>query len=262
MYHNLIIPESCDELWQECQSLVSDLLKDCTIKSTNLIIDAENPIDLKGNSLYLIKEGDIYETFDGQIIVFYEKGDLVNADALTRPKITTYDHHFAVTVDEYDGQQFIDQMTSDKTKLLLWNQYISGLLQSFQILMCYFSRQDTEYLPETRHYKNGDIIIKEDSEGDEVFTLLHGTAKVISNNEEVGEIKEDEIFGAIAALTQTKRTATILATSDCDTLVTNSENFRSILDTRPDIVQKLIQDMARTIVSGNEKIIELSKDNV
>jgi CRP/FNR family cyclic AMP-dependent transcriptional regulator len=126
--------------------------------------------------------------------------------------------------------------------------------------MCHFSRQDTELLPEFRHYQKDKVIIQEDTEGDEVFTLLSGTAKVMSNNKEVGEIKKDEIFGAIAALTQTKRTATIIATSDCDTLVAKSENFRSLLSTRPDIVQKLIQDMARTIISSNERIIELSKD--
>ena len=260
MYHNLIVPESCEALWQECQSLIPDLLNDCTVKSNDRVIDAENPIDPQTKSVYLIKEGDIYETFDGQIIVFYEKGDLVNADALSYPKLTAYDNHFAVTVDEYDGQEFLDHISNDKSRLQSWNKYLSCLSQSYQLLMAYFSRQDTDYLPETRQYKKDEVIIKEGTEGDEVFTLLNGTAKVISNNEEVGEIHEDEIFGAIAALTHTKRTATIIATSDCDTLVAKSENFRSILDTRPDIVQKLIQDMARTIVSSNEKIVELSKD--
>lgn len=260
MYHNLEVPENCKTLWQECQSLVPALLKDCTAKSTDLIIDSGNPIEFQSRSIYLIKQGDIYETFDGQIIVIHEEGDLVNADALSHLKVTAYVTDFPATVDEYDGQEFIDKITTDKTKIEIWNRYLSCLSQSYQLLMAYFSRQDTEYLPETRHYHTDDIIIEEGTEGDEVFTLLNGTAKVISNNEEVGEIKKDEIFGAIAALTHTKRTASIVATSDCDTLVATSENFRSILDTRPDIVQKLIQDMARTIVSSNEKIIELSKD--
>ena len=261
MYHNLEVPENCEALWQECQSLVPSLLKDCTVKAKDLSIDTANPINFQSKSLYLIKEGEIYETFDGQIIVIHAKGDLVNADALSHLKATAYETDFPATVDEYDGQAFIDAIAADETKFQVWSQYLSCLSQSYQLLMCHFSRQDTDYLPETRVYKKDDIIIEEDTEGDEVFTLLRGTAKVISNNEEVGEIKKDEIFGAIAALTHTKRTATIIATSDCDTLVAESENFRSILATRPDIVQKLIQDMARTIVSSNEKIIELSKDN-
>lgn len=260
MYHNLEVPESCDALWQECQSLIPDLLKDCTIKSKEISIDADNPIDPQVKSLYLIQEGEIYETFDGQLIVIHEKGDLVNADALSHQKVTAYETDFPAIVDEYDGQQFIDLLATDKTKFQIWNRYLSCLSQSYQLLMCHFSRQDTDYLPDVRQYKKGDIIIEEGTEGDEVFTLLNGTVKVTSNNAEVGEIKKNEIFGAIAALTHTKRTATVVATSDCDTLVATSENFRSILDTRPDIVQKLLQDMARTIVSSNERIIELSQD--
>lgn len=260
MYHNLEVPDICKSLWHECELLVPELLKGCTVKSKDRIIDSGNPIDFQSRSIYLITQGDIYETFDGQQIVIHEEGDLVNADALSHLKLTVYETDFPVTVDEYDGQEFIDAIAADEAKFQIWSQYLSCLSQSYQLLMAHFSRQDTDYLPETRQYKEGEFIIREGTEGDEVFTLLRGTAKVISNGEEVGEIKKDEIFGAIAALTNTKRTATIIATSDCDTLVAKSENFRSILGARPDIVQKLVQDMARTIISGNERIIELSKD--
>lgn len=260
MRHILEVPENCLALWQECHSLVPELLKDCVVKAKDLRIDDENPVEAQSRSVYLIKDGEIHESYDGQYIVIHEKGDLVNADALSHLKVTVYETDFPAIVDEYDGQQFIDEIATDKTKFQIWNQYLSCLSQSYQLLMCHFSRQDTEYLPEIRQYKKGDIIIKEDTEGNEVFTLLNGAAKAISNNEEVGEIHKDEIFGAIAALTNTKRSATIIASSDCDTLVAKGENFRSILGTRPDIVQKLIQDMARTIVSSNERIIELSKE--
>jgi CRP/FNR family cyclic AMP-dependent transcriptional regulator len=260
MYHNLKVPGKCIDLWQECQTLVPDLLKDCPVKTSDVIVDDDNPLEPESGTVYLIKEGEIYETFDGQQIVIHEKGDLVNADALAHRKETAYETVFPATVDEYDGQEFIEQIKTSQEKFGTWNHYMSCLSQSYQLLMAYFSRQDTEYLPEYRQYKKDEVIIEEGSEGDEVFTLLNGTAKVVSNGEEVGEIHKDEIFGAIAALTNTKRNATIIATSDCDTFVTASENFRSILDTRPDIIQKLIQDMARTIVSSNERIIELSRE--
>lgn len=261
MYHNLEVPDSCKALWQECQKLVPALLKDCQPQKTDLIVDDENPIQPGSSAIYLIKQGDIYETYDGQQIVIHEEGDLVNVDALARAKATSYETDFPATVDAYDGQEFISKILDDPTRFALWNQYICSLSHSYQLLMAYFSRQDTDYLPEFREYKKDDIIIEEGTEGDEVFTLVKGTARVMSNGEDVGEIHKDEIFGALAALTNTPRVATIVATSDCDTLVATRENFRSILDTRPDIVQKLIQDMARTIVSSNERIIELSKEN-
>ncbi len=260
MYHKLAVPENCETLWQECRSLVPDLLKDCAVLSTDHVFVASSIIHPQPKSLYLIKDGEIFESFDGQLIVIYEPGDLVNADALAHAKVSTYETDFAVSVDEYDGQQFLDNIAADKTRFSIWNRYLSCLSQSYQILACHFSRQDTDYLPEFRQYKKGDIIIEEDTEGDEVFTLLNGTAKVMSKGEDVGEIERDEIFGAIAALTNTTRSATIVATSDCDVLVAKSANFESILSTRPNVVHKLIHDMARTIVSSNQRIIELSKD--
>ena len=146
MRHNLEVPESCKTLWQECQSLVPVLLQGCTAKATDRIIDDAHPIDPQSKSLYLIKQGDIYESFDEQLIVIHEKGDLVNADALAHKKVTGYQTDFPATVDEYDGQHFIENITSDKNRFQTWNQYLSCLSQSYQLLMCHFSRQDTEYL--------------------------------------------------------------------------------------------------------------------
>jgi len=260
MYHNLEVPQKCEELWQECHTIATRLLQDYTPKAQGILVNSDNPILPRTRSVYLITQGEIFETYDGQLIVIHEKGDLVNADALAHTKLTGYETDFPAIVDEYDGDQLLEMIATDKNKFNLWNQYLSGLSQSYQLLMCHFSRQDTDFIPEFRQYKKDDVIIEENTEGDEVFTLLSGTTKVMSNNEEVGEIKEDEIFGAIAALTHTKRTASVIATSDCDTLVAKSENFRSIVATRPDITQKLLQDMARTIVSSNARIIELSKE--
>ena len=260
MYHNLEVPASCDALWQTCHALVPDLLQNCTVKSKDLKITSSKPIDPNSNSVYLIKEGTINETFAGQLIVVYEEGDIIGTDGLLQNKITAYENDFAVTVDEYDGQEFIAEISKDNSKYLIWYQYLSCLSQSYQLLMCHFSQQDSGFSPEFRHYDKGDIIIEENTDGNEVFTLISGTAKVMCNNKEVGEINKNELFGAIAALTNTRRTASIIATSSCETIVVKSESFRILLAARPDTVQQLINDMARTIVSCNERIIELSKD--
>lgn len=259
MYHNIRVPDSCLSLWQTCQTLVPELLKNSIVKSSDLLIRSDRPIDPKTNSVYLIKSGTISEKHEGKVIVNYEEGDLIGLDGLQQKKITEYENEFAVTVDEYDGQQFLDGIFSDKNRFLILNQFLSCLNQSFQLMMCHQSKQDVEFNPEYRYYNKGDVIIEENTEGDEVFTLLAGTTQVRVDNTVVGEIGSDEIFGAIAALTNTKRNASIVATSDCETIVVKSESFRSLLVARPDTIQKLIHDMARTIVSSNEKILELTK---
>jgi len=262
MYHNLKVPDKCHTLWQTCQSLVSTLLKGCTVKSRDLTITASQSIDPQSGSVYFIKNGIISETYEGQLIAHHEEGDLIGVDGLSYQKATEFENDFAVTVDEYDGQQFINEILKDKNKILIWNQYLSCLNQSYQILMCHFSQQGIAFRPEFRQYSKGDVIIEENTEGDEVFTLLNGTAEVLINNTVVGEIHRDEIFGAIAALTNTKRNASIIATSDCETIVVRSDRFRGLLAARPDTVQKLINDMARTIVSCNDRIMTLSKNEI
>ncbi len=261
MYHKLEIPDKCKTLWQTCQSLIPALLKDCQVKTADLKIKKSSPIDPQAKSIYRVKSGMISETYNGQLIVNYENGDLIGLDGLFETKTTCFESDFAVIVDEYDSQQFIDLISNNKDKLLAFNQYLSCFNQSFQLLMCHFSQQEVEFNPEFRTYKEGDVIIKENTEGDEVFTLLTGSTKVMLKGTEVGKINKDEIFGAIAALTNTKRNASVIATTYCETLVVKSNNFRSLLKARPDTVQKLIHDMARTIVSSNKRIMELSKDN-
>ena len=262
MFHNLNIPDECSSLWKQCQSLVPALLKGCKVKSADLIISSSRPIDTKVRSLYLIKSGTISETYEGKVVVNYEENDLVWADALFHPKLTLLENDFDVTVDEYDGEAFLADVLGDKNKALIWNQYLSALSHSYQLLMSHFSKQDAAFKPEFRYYQQGDVIIEENTEGEEVFTLLSGSAEVVVNNTVVGQINTDEIFGAIAALTNTRRIASVVATSDCEALVVRSDRFRGLLAARPDTVQKLINDMARSIASCNERIITMSNSDI
>ena len=261
MYHNFEVPDSCHSLWQTCHSLVPELLENCTVKNSDLKVTRSKPIDPQSKSVYLIKSGMISETYQGQVIVNHEKGDLLGIDGVLQQKLTLFENDFAVVVDEYDGQQLLDEIFKDKNKFLTFNKYLSCLNQSYQLLMAHFNKSEVEFSPEFRQYEKGAVIIEENTEGDEVYTLMSGSAKVMFNNTEVGEVNKDEIFGAIAALTKTKRTASIVATSNSETIVVKSENFLGLLTARPDTVQQLISDMARTIVSCNERIMTLSKDD-
>lgn len=260
MYHNLEVPDNCEALWKISQTLVPKLVQQCGIKTQDLKITSSRPVDPESKSVYLIKQGTINETFSGQLIVVHEEGDLIGVDGLLQKKITTYENDFAVTVDEYDGEEFLNTITNNHDTASILTQYLSCLSQSYQLLMCHFSQQETGFSPEYRHYDKGDVIIEASTDGDEVFTLMSGSAKVMNDSTEVGKINKNELFGAIAALTGTKRTASIIATTACETIVVKSESFRSLLAARPDTVQALINDMARTIVSCNERIIELSKN--
>lgn len=259
MFLDQKIPDECKALWQECHQLVPRFLQGATPRSTNQTITTDSVLPQDDNLIYLITDGILNEYYQDQLILSYEDGDVAGADSLWQAKTTVLRADFAIRVDTYDKHDMIRHILGDAQRSEAWMRYLANLSQSFQILMSHFNRQETSFHPELREYAEGDVIIHEGASDSEVFTLLSGSAHAMIGDTLVGEINTDEIFGAIAALTGTPRTASIIAQTDCTALVVQADKFRNLIAVRPDTVTKLVEDMTRTIVSCNEKIVDLSR---
>jgi hypothetical protein len=258
MFLDQKIPDECQSLWQECHTLVPLILDQAPVKSASLTLPTNSTLMPDDTSIYHIKDGTLNEYYQDQMVMSYEEGDLAGADALWHQKSTIYRADFAIVVDVYDKQEMTQHILADRERAANWARYMTCLSHSFHILTSHFNRQETAFHPELREYAEGDVIIREGDSDTEVFTLLSGSAQAMIGDTVVGEINTDEIFGAIAALTGTPRTASIIATTDCTALVVQSDRFRNLITVRPDTVTKLVEDMARTIVSCNTKIVDLS----
>jgi len=258
MFVDQKIPEECLSLWQECQALVPRILDQAPVKSADLTLQTNSTIPADDSSIYLIKDGILSEYYQDRMIMNYEEGDLAGVDALWHEKSSIYRADFAIVVDVYDKQEMMQHILSDRDRSASWNRYMTCLSHSYHILTSHFNRQETAFHPQLRDYAEGDVIIREGDTDTEVFTLLSGSAKAVIGDTVVGEINTDEIFGAIAALTGTRRTASVIAKTDCTALVVQSDRFRNLITVRPDTVTKLVEDMARTIISCNTKIVDLS----
>ena len=80
------------------------------------------------------------------------------------------------------------------------------------------------------------------------------------SGKQVGEIKTDEVFGVVAALGETPRTATVIAADTCHVLAISKHEFSELIKLRPTTVSKVMQGMARTIADLNKKLA--ASDNV
>ncbi len=259
MFLDQKIPDECKALWEECKRLVPCFLDKAPVRSSNLTVTTDTTLNPRDNLIYLIKDGILNEYFQDQMVLSYEEGDVAGADSLLQDKATDYRADFAIRVDTFDKNEIMQHILADPNRSEAWIRYLGNLSQGFQILMSHFNRQETSFHPELREYEEGDVIIHEGASDSEVFTLLNGSAWAMIGDTKVGEINTDEIFGAIAALTDTPRTASIVAQTDCTALVVQADRFRNLIAVRPDTVTKLVEDMARTIVSCNEKIVDLSR---
>lgn len=256
MYLDDPVLDDVSELWMNSIGSYPFFMNGAPVKSENVMIPVESVIDFSASkSIYILKQGTLKETYMNNTVINYEPGDLVGVTSLLNNCKTLVSADFSVAVDEYNVDELMEFIRSDSSRFTAWNTYLLSFMQSYQILMCHHMKQEVQFHPEIRHYDEGDIIIEEGSNDNDVFTLMSGKAHVYVKDALVGEIMRDELFGAIAALTNTTRTATVKAESKCSVLVVPSTSFKELLTNRPDTVAKLIEDMARSIISSNKKIV-------
>ena len=82
-------------------------------------------------------------------------------------------------------------------------------------------------------------------------------AEVLVDEVTVGRIGEGEIFGAMAALTNADRSATVRAKTNCSVVKVPKEQFTELIKNNPATIHSLLIDMANSIVNLNEQLVGL-----
>jgi len=109
-------------------------------------------------------------------------------------------------------------------------------------------------------YGNGDIIIQQGEEGDNMFVIKSGIAKVYIATEgkklvEVADKLVGEFLGEMSLLTGEARSATVKAYGDVDVLKVNKDAFTFILMQDKELLEDMIEGM-KNYKSGLTRIIE------
>jgi CRP-like cAMP-binding protein len=150
-------------------------------------------------------------------------------------------------------------LLQQQSKLHLWCSFQAALTAEFFASFAELKVSSIAPTPRYRHYTPGETILLEGEEGDEVFILTSGAAAVNVKGSPVGEIHEDEVFGALAALTHGgTRTATVVATEPSDCMVFEREEFRDLLRSNPQLMEKLFLDFARALHDANDSMLRAS----
>jgi CRP-like cAMP-binding protein len=65
-----------------------------------------------------------------------------------------------------------------------------------------------------KKFKKGEIVIKENEVSEEIYYILSGNCNVVVGRKIVGKLERNQVFGEIASLMKSPRTATVRATED------------------------------------------------
>lgn len=109
------------------------------------------------------------------------------------------------------------------------------------------------------YFGRGENLIKEGAEGDSMFVLLRGAARVwVSRNGTsipIATLSAGDCFGEMSLLTGESRTATVQAESDCYVLEIGKPVMGDVLRESPDCLERLSELLARRKME-NEGILK------
>ena len=254
-------PLEFEQLNRAYLELSSQLLSEIKISDNATLLPAGQSLyglDSSYGKLFVPKEIGLAYVRNGRRLFFYEPGELIGVEEYFSRGTVEIRSEFGVSVGEIKYEDFFSKVNSNHNLTMLWHQCLSSKFQLLTMLIDTLTKEAQDFSPELRHFHAGDTIVKQGELSTEVLNLLEGHADVFVDNIKVGEILTDEIFGALAALTDTPRTASVIATGNALVLALPKENFVELIEKRPQTALKMVADMARSVVELNKRVVGLS----
>jgi CRP-like cAMP-binding protein len=93
-------------------------------------------------------------------------------------------------------------------------------------------------------YEDGATILKGGRQGEVLFVLLDGAARVVRGGRTVARLGPGDFFGEIAVLDRRPRTATVIATSPVRCLTLHRDDLREVIAGEPDVAWALLEGLA------------------
>ena len=100
-------------------------------------------------------------------------------------------------------------------------------------------------LLEEERFHEGAPVVKEGEEGDSLYVIAEGEAKVIRGNRTVDRLLPGDFFGEVSLLDGGPRTATVQADTPLAVLMIRRRPFVRMLEQEPEIAFKILTALAR-----------------
>jgi small-conductance mechanosensitive channel/CRP-like cAMP-binding protein len=114
-------------------------------------------------------------------------------------------------------------------------------------------------LGETRLYAEGEIILKQGEEGNELFIVWHGEVAVMldrtdrHDSVEITRLGPGKFFGEMSVMTGEHRSATVKATKPCEMIVIGKKAFQEVLAETPSLAQQISEVLANRLEELGER---------
>lgn len=240
---------------------VASLFQDLALPGTTLLLPSCSDASLQGmdiNRTWLVKEGMLASRCQDKRLITWDEGDLVLPDAGGHLDRITYFADGPVELVGHDTLSLMQTLMANSMLMRRWLRIVMLEQALLKRLLAAHLNAETVTTPGFVHFRPGEIIIEQNDSADAVFSLFEGSCEVLVNNVVVGELKEGEIIGALAVLTETPRSATVRAKTRCSMVKVPREQFSVLIRSNPTMIQRLLTDMATQIQKMNAQVVSLT----
>jgi CRP/FNR family cyclic AMP-dependent transcriptional regulator len=105
-----------------------------------------------------------------------------------------------------------------------------------------------------REYKAGEVIFKEGDAASEFFVIQSGKVDIRLGNRLLGTLSDHDIFGEMALVDATPRSATAVAASDVKLVPVGEKQFLFLVSRTPHFALNVMRVLARRLRATNSVI--------
>lgn len=115
----------------------------------------------------------------------------------------------------------------------------------------------------TRHYRKNTVIVSKDTAADTMYAVLSGRLRVYLDDDQGNEItirflESGDVFGELALLSDTQRSANVVTIEDCKLSVISRIDFMECLTGSPKMALHIIRTLVRRIQEMTDEISALA----
>lgn len=262
MLASVELPEDFKLLNQQYRGLVQALLDDLEILPVRVEVAPTQTGNFRGFDparFYLVESGTVTVRYSDRSVYLLEEGDILLPDIAGNrdAEITVYyGSEAGASLNAFSAIEFMQMVFSRPTTTKLWTRLLVTYSGMMLRLTAMHTHADVVTTPGFAVYEPGEIIITQGERAQYVFNMTAGLADVLVDDVSVGIISPGEIFGAMAALTHADRSATVRARSRCSVVKVPTSQFTDLIKSNPSTIHALLTDMANSIVSLNEQLVQ------
>jgi CRP-like cAMP-binding protein len=103
--------------------------------------------------------------------------------------------------------------------------------------------------------KQGTQIITEGDDGNTMYVVLVGTARVSRGGRKLSTVGPGDTFGELALLSKGPRTASVVALSDMEVAIISRRQLNKLLEAAPAFARSLLESLADVVRQLDKKLV-------